>query len=183
MRIRDALDTAANLCIILTCVLFAAVITSMYAKAPNRTTGPRTANQVPTYAIGDVVGGIAGLTFDAERSLLVVFRSACQLCTDSMPFYRRVADGVSRTAGTQRIQFVGVTIDPLAVGSSYLTTHRLHLSKVVATTRASLRAGGTPTLLLVDRSGRIKRIWIGRLSADQEREVLDDFLGARELAD
>ena len=40
-------------------------------------------------------------------------------------------------------------------------------------------AAGTPTLLLVDQDGVVKRTWVGKLTSDKEREALDAIIYPR----
>jgi len=50
--------------------------------------------------------------------------------------------------------------------------HNLTTPLLEPVSLASLHVSGTPTLLLVDRAGILKRYWVGQLSEREEAEVL-----------
>ena len=106
----------------------------------------------------------------AEMTVVLVVRSQCTFCTDSMPFYRRLQQRAHHVSG--RLRLVAVSLDPVAVGRAYLAEHGVMPDAVAPypiTTRT--RVDGTPTLVAVDSSGRVVGRWTGRLSSTQEREM------------
>jgi len=48
-----------------------------------------------------------------------------------------------------------------------------NLSAASAQDFRSLHIYGTPTIALVDSSGKVRKIWKGMLSKDQEHEILE----------
>ena len=101
---------------------------------------------------------------------MVVFRSGCRFCSESVPFYRRIVASAATHKGRTRI--VGVTSDAPKLAEEYLGTSGVSLDAIVASVREPVSAMGTPTLLLTDRTGRIRHIWSGRLSPQAEEEVI-----------
>ena len=62
---------------------------------------------------------------------------------------------------------------PAAVASAlarYLRLHGLTVDQIVSVAQSRVR--GTPTLLLVDRSGVIEAVWLGKVSRDVEQEII-----------
>jgi hypothetical protein len=92
-----------------------------------------------------------------------------------MPFYQRLARNI-QDSSSGRVQLVGLTTDLLSQGKSYLDSFGLSVASLVSTKPESLGVSGTPTLLLVDSTGTIHRIWRGKLSASVEAEVLSEVI-------
>lgn len=101
----------------------------------------------------------------AVQSLCVVISTECRACTESLPFYRRLARAA--TADTELL-FVGV--EPEADLQAYLRRGGVG-GRVVSTARP-LPLPGTPSIVLLDAARRVERSWAGRLSPDQERELI-----------
>lgn len=45
-----------------------------------------------------------------------------------------------------------------------------------ANSPAVLGIRGTPTLILVDATGNVRKVWIGKLPTEKESDVLDELL-------
>ena len=57
-------------------------------------------------------------------------------------------------------------------GKKYLDTLGVPVGDVQRAELASLKIAGTPTLLLVDRGGVVKNVWVGQLNGQGEADVL-----------
>jgi hypothetical protein len=57
-------------------------------------------------------------------------------------------------------------------GETYLSQNGVAVDYVASKELRELRVPATPTLLLVDRDGRIQSVWVGRLDAGRQSEVL-----------
>jgi hypothetical protein len=104
----------------------------------------------------------------SNKTLILVLDVRCRYCTSSIPFYRTLAQVANREP---RVQVVAVFSSSLAESGEYLTQHELAVSRLQKSLE-SLGVLGTPTLIMVGRSGMIEHIWVGKLSPTQEREVL-----------
>jgi hypothetical protein len=135
------------------------------------------ANVIPNqpYKVGEAVGPLNTINYaDSSRTLLLVVQSSCQYCTASMPFYRKLEE-LSQARRDVRI-FV-VTQDTDIVARKYLDEHKLNLPVVPSINVGNqLNVTGTPTLLLVDRSGKAKGVWVGLLSSSRQSEILQSLL-------
>jgi hypothetical protein len=94
-----------------------------------------------------------------------------------MPFYSTLLKRSIETGQKGRLQLAVVSMEPVETSRIYLEQHGLEIPTVTAVKRGDLKVSGTPTLLLVDRSGAVQRIWRGKLSPPQENEVLEAALG------
>lgn len=111
---------------------------------------------------------ISGVRFSETRnSLVIVMSTSCHFCKDSLPFYRRLSEQTDRP-------FELVTILPQSVteSSDYLDKAGIKAEKVISANLGPMGIWATPTLLLVDRGGTIKDVWVGRLDQGGERSVL-----------
>jgi hypothetical protein len=58
-------------------------------------------------------------------------------------------------------------------GVAYLAKLGLQVGDVRQGSLSALRIPGTPTLLLVDRQGIVQNVWVGKLSGNEETQVLN----------
>jgi thioredoxin-related protein len=100
---------------------------------------------------------------------VLVLQKGCHFCSDSAPFYQRLARAAS---GRDDLQLVAALPQSEAEARQYLNDLQVPLGEVRQTALASIGVRGTPTLLLVDKTGTITDEWVGRLSPDKESEVL-----------
>jgi hypothetical protein len=167
------LEQVTNVCMV---VVSIAIVTDV---ATRRWSGTATATSVreapPEYKAGDRLDGITGLRSTGDRSLLLVVRSGCTYCTQSLPFYERMARELKAAGGGVRLN--AVCTEPADVCEKYLTTAGVTVDQVVGVPPGSLKIVGTPTLLLVGVDGRVSRVWRGLLDANGQNEVLSAILG------
>jgi hypothetical protein len=129
------------------------------------------------YVRGDNVGVIEGVDLaGAERSLLVFVRSTCTFCTASMSFYQRLALTAADSAGQLRV----VMLSPEAAETTtdYAAAHGVTLGSVQVVQRSDAKVVATPTIVLVDRSGVVLRVWRGKVPGDVENTIVDVALAS-----
>lgn len=105
-----------------------------------------------------------------SKYVVVVMSVGCHFCTESAPFYR----DLQHTASEDRVQIYAALPDDLADSRRYLDGIQVPIPVSQIDLR-ELRVVGTPTLFVVDRSGVVKRVWVGKLSADQQKEVVESI--------
>jgi hypothetical protein len=115
------------------------------------------------------------LDFAAPRKTLVlVVKSSCPYCTASMEFYKRLAN-LDRVRSDQ-VRFVVAGPEPVPVLARYITGHGLHSKQIVTADVPGV--SGTPTLFIVDKTGVIEAVWVGKLQPWTEQDVIDAVKGA-----
>ncbi len=58
-------------------------------------------------------------------------------------------------------------------GEKYLSDMGIAIREVRQSRPESVGASGFPTLILVDNKGEVKKVWVGKLPAEKEAEVID----------
>ena len=104
-----------------------------------------------------------------RRTLLIALQAGCHFCTESAPFYRRL---VASASHNENLSLMAVLPQDPNAARQYLDS--LGISSVDFKWSELTKIGitGTPTLLLLDDHGVVRAFWVGKLSVDQEDEVL-----------
>jgi hypothetical protein len=158
---RISLDTLTNLVLITTCVAVTTVVIERY-RSPG-------ADARVAYTIGEKMGSASTINYaSAERTLVMFLRDGCHFCTESMPFYRQLARD---RASNEPFRIVVATPNDVGVARSYLANNAFAVDDIQQIRPGALKVSGTPTLILVDRTGIVHGYWRGKLSPAAEREV------------
>jgi len=186
-KIGKVIEVATNVSIILVALIGATVLVKNYlirspAAAFSQTQtanlqGPPGSGQRPPNEATTKPGPSAGAQVslqgvnwgDSTKSVVLALSDQCHFCSESAPFYQRLT-----TELAQRGDIKLIAVFPQQVGDSkqYLTKLGVPISDVRQATLDSLGVRGTPTLIIVDKNGKVQQSWVGRLSPDKESEVL-----------
>jgi hypothetical protein len=138
------------------------------AQTPKRQTR---GNEEEDGLVGQILAPLPGYSWSSYRKTLVIaIRRGCPYCDASMPFYRRL--GEQEKISVLRAHLLVVMPNDAASGSSFLSKDNLEVQGIFSQDLDALDVSGTPTLLLLDSSGRIERAWIGQLPPRGEKEVM-----------
>ncbi|HEY2912883.1 MAG TPA: hypothetical protein VGK21_05960 [Candidatus Angelobacter sp.] len=102
------------------------------------------------------------------RSVVLALSTTCHFCAESSGFYQKVA----RLAQQQHLHTIAVFPQSIPEIQAYLNKQGFVVDEIKQAELPSLNVGGTPTLLFVDDSGIVRNVWVGKLSADKEKELL-----------
>jgi hypothetical protein len=164
---KSALDTVANIAIILVCAA-AAVVLSFNIRDRLRQPGAP-----PQVEKGEQFAALKGAVPEgATRALVVAVSPTCHFCNDSLPFYKQLVD--ERNQKGSAVKFVAAvpTDDAKAPESDKFVNAGVKPDNVVHLDFSAIKVPGTPTLLLVDNTGKVLNVWVGKLDASGEKEVL-----------
>jgi thioredoxin-related protein len=103
------------------------------------------------------------------QTLILALSTTCHFCTESGPFYQRVA---KERAGTRLIALMPQSVEE---SRQYLNKLGIEVSEVRQSQTGALGVTGTPTLILVNNEGAVINSWVGRLPAEKEAEVLSNL--------
>jgi hypothetical protein len=168
------LDTTVNVATLLAAV---GILITLGMRAQSPAASGRPPGVPEPMKVGERVPAFDGLNFARSRQTLALFlRHDCRFCAESMPFYRRLRSGESPTAASHPdTQLVTITLDEASIAKQYIAANHLTLDALIAVPsdrRREVRLYATPTVLLLDGSGVIKKMWTGRLDETHENEVL-----------
>jgi hypothetical protein len=106
----------------------------------------------------------------AKGSLVLALSTNCQYCTASMPFYKTLSGlDVVRDG---RIHLSAVSLQPEDQMRSYLESNGVPVPPVVLFRDSGFVIRGTPTVILLDRSGTVVNSWAGQLPAAEEESLV-----------
>ncbi len=105
-----------------------------------------------------------------NHTLLLILSKDCHFCTESVPFYQKITQEISRN---QSVKISAIFPQDTQTAKEYLNQHQLPIQQIYQANPPSLGVGGTPTLLLVNKDGQVEETWFGKLSADEEQKVLN----------
>jgi len=131
---------------------------------------PKLRPQTSTYyAIGSRVAETRDLTFHGSpQTLLLVTASNCHFCIASAAFHARLASAMHAVGG----RVVGVTHEDPIVNKAFLGSEGITVDSVISDVASKVEIRGTPSLILVDRDGKVSNRWTGKLSDAKENDVL-----------
>jgi hypothetical protein len=161
-RMRRNLDLATNVAILLVCILIGYVALTRYI-LPGPTTERIDGPQIGTRL------NIQGLPWEASNQYLVLALSTqCHFCSESAPFYQKL----SAAAEAKGVPIIAVLPQPIEQSKQYLETIGVQTQHQLQMQLSKINVVGTPTIVLTDRQGIAKNIWVGKLSGEQEADVL-----------
>ncbi len=112
---------------------------------------------------------LSGIDWKANKAtLLMVLSTSCHFCSESAPFYRDLLSSPSKSTFHAVAVFPPTDINP----ESYIKRLALHIQDIRSAAFDAIGPiRGTPSLVLVDDTGRVSASWMGKLSSNQEAEV------------
>lgn len=173
------LEIAANLSIVVA-VLFFCVSTVKDRWFQPPTSSPSAAG--PAFAAGTdgpqkgTQLHINGFKWEADKTLVLALSTQCHFCQESTPFYKELTS--SPKTRDKRISIVTVFPQPASEAESFVKTNQIYPDKVLSMPLGQLGASVTPTVLLVDKTGKVQKLWLGMLSPSQQKELIAELTKA-----
>jgi thioredoxin-related protein len=122
--------------------------------------------------IGETIA-LSGINWTEHHlTLVMVMQVGCHWCEESASFYRVLS---TRESMGRKFHVVAVLPQPLKESQNFLRTLNISIQDIRQQEFQQLGVYATPTLILVDGTGRIKAIWVGKLAPDSEKEVFEDL--------
>lgn len=106
-----------------------------------------------------------------SKTLLLVLQKGCRFCTESMPFYKTLAE----KAKEKGIKLVAVLPNSREESLQYLKENGVEIQEVKQAQLNTINVRGTPTLILVNDKGEVEHSWRGKLPSNKEVEVIGSF--------
>jgi peroxiredoxin len=109
-----------------------------------------------------------------DKTLLMVLSTNCRYCTESVPFYQRLAQ---QKALRKNARLIAILPQSHGEAEKYLNDHGISVDEVRQPAPGAAYARSTPTLIIVDKTGSVAGSWVGKLPPEKEAEVMRHFLG------
>jgi hypothetical protein len=120
---------------------------------------------------GDQLPGLLAYNWKAhDHTLVLALRNGCHFCEASMPFCRKLAD--LEKSKQIDAHLIAVLPDEATAVRQLEQTQELAVEALPGVDLSQVKVDGTPTLLLVDRQGRVPKVSIGQLAAAGEADVI-----------
>jgi hypothetical protein len=175
-RLADQLTAVAAVCSLVVSVYL--VGASLIRLREVSTAASAAPPQAP--AEGDTLRFLPAAAFEKQPlTLVLVVREECHFCRESEPFYQRLFAELKRHGG---VQLTVVSSDPIDTLRQYVRSSSIAADDVFSIALDRSGVSGTPTLALCDSRGRIRRVWVGKLDAAGEREVVTTILSSSATA-
>jgi hypothetical protein len=166
MNTPGKLEMAANAATIVAALLISIVLIKVYLLPTAPTRKGLAASPV---AVGtDMNERLPGVDWQKNRHTLVLALSTkCHFCTESAPFFRKLAEEPGRNA-----KLLAILPQPVAESERYLGGENVHVDLVrqVSLSRVGIR--GTPTMLLVNGGGVVTKVWVGKAETKDQEQML-----------
>jgi hypothetical protein len=171
-NVSKKVEVAANVAILVVALLLGVVLVKRYL-LPSPPPGPQRAEGLKPgekLALADVDWG------RSRKTLVLVLSTNCHFCTESAPFYQRLA---REQSGRDDVRLMAVLPQSVEESRRYLDTNGVAISEVRQERPGEIRVPGTPALIIVDSAGAVVESWVGKLPPEKEEEVLKRLLSER----
>ena len=115
-----------------------------------------------------------------KRTLVLALNSGCHFCEESASFYRTlVREKRGRAPKSDGVAIIAVFPNDADAVQRFLRNDQLALQSIASVPLAAWGVVATPTILLVDSTGRVDRSWLGVLTPQQESDVYKEVFGSK----
>jgi hypothetical protein len=161
------IDRVANIAIIVGVAVF--IVIAVRGNMFRHATSPKAAG--PSTLVGTKVS-LPGVQFPQNQdSLLMVVSTQCHFCQDSLPFYQKLIPAVK-----SKVNVIAVLPQAKAEAEAWLSKSGITGTQIASASPGSIGVTGTPTLLQIDSSGKVKAAWLGRLDESAQQQVTKTLL-------
>ena len=159
------------------CVLLVALVATVWriggiwSSSDQSAAAPNVADDLPELIQPQTTLAVTNVLWsETPRSVVLIMRTSCSVCQNSVAFYR---DIVAEASARGDLRFIVASDEPEAEVREWLDTNSIGSSQV-ARVPALMSIGivGTPTLLAVGDDGVVIDVMVGRLSPSQEERFL-----------
>lgn len=124
--------------------------------------------------VGDkVVSTEKHIQGDHKRTLLMVLSPECPYSIQSLPFYKTILQREFPHVGV--IVAVDTSLS-VRLQKKVLEQQEIFVDKVIAIPTQAEKILYVPTLILLDKTSEIKRLWVGLLDEEDQQDVLSEVV-------
>jgi thioredoxin-related protein len=163
------LEKATNVAIIVACIFLVGTLIRNYYFNKNSEVG-----SLPEFTKGTEVKlplAAASGQPSALPTLVLALSKSCHFCSESVPFYKKLAS--FKNSSPQKLRLVAVLPDKQEDAEAYVKGNGIGVDAVISMPLANLGVRGTPTLLLLDGQNKIEEFWVGKMTESEEAAVME----------
>lgn len=168
LRLKSYLEVATNIAVLLVALVVLgnfAWIQFAKQKEPRLQGGLRK---------GDAFSLLPGLDYSkSSQTLLIAISSKCEYCNESIPFFRQLLE--ANLENQEATPIVAVFSETAGEVTRYISEQQINFDTLAGINYKSLNFPGTPSAVLISNEGKILNFWIGKLSKDAEKEIMDSI--------
>jgi thiol-disulfide isomerase/thioredoxin len=162
------LDKAANIALIIACLLFIGFLARNYYLS--RTPDPVIELGVEKGQQVKLPEGASAGSQSASATLVLALSTHCGFCQASTPFYQRLA--AFKNSSPARLRLAAVMSETNEEIDAYLKKNGIAADAEFSMPISQIGVKGTPTLLLLDGQNKLIESWVGQLNNQEESEVI-----------
>ena len=166
-NLRDRVELAANIIIIVTVLVCGGILISRYVPGGKR--GNDAGRSLRAGANIEMQGVDWG---SSHKTFVLAVAPGCDFCAESAPFYRFLSSAVEKN---EHLRLIAISPDSSNDPEDYLRQIGVKPNEVKKVSFKAIGIRGTPTLLVADPKGSISKMWVGKLNEVQEAEVLSEL--------
>lgn len=106
-----------------------------------------------------------------KKSLVFFLNKDCHYCTSSAPVYRQLKEESQK----RNVKSLAVFPHSIEEAKVYLESVQLSFDEIRSSPLAPYKIPGTPTVLFVNGSGIVEKVWFGDVSG-REKQMREEFL-------
>jgi hypothetical protein len=164
------LEKVTNVAIILACAFLLGTLARNYYLS-RQSAAPRLPPEIPKGAVVKLPGAESTGQQPATPTLVLALSKNCRFCHESVEFYQKLT--AFKNSSPQELRLVAALPQSKEEAASYLKEQKIEVDEVISMEITKLGVRGTPTLLLLDGQNKLEELWVGKLSGEQESQVID----------
>src|SRR5262249_19619726 len=147
-------EVVTNVGMLVVAIIIGAIAIKQYVLKPPTPAFIKVGNKVPLQAVNW-----------KGKNLVLAVSDGWHFCSESAAFYKSLMRQIQTQADVQTMAILPQAVE---AGRSYLDRLGIAVNDVRQVRLSDVPIGGTPTLLLVDNEGIVRKTWIGKLGAKAE---------------
>ena len=120
---------------------------------------------------GNLIQALPNFNYKGSpQTLLIAMSTKCHFCSESIPFYNQVTK-LQKETGKQ-IRVVAIFPENEDEVKQYVQQNNLDVDSIGGIDFGRFNLEGTPTMILVDRDGKVLNFWIGKVPESDQQQVI-----------
>lgn len=163
-KAKTLLEVVTNIAVLLVAAVFLGNFAWNYAHR-------QPAQQLrPGLAKGKSFAPLHGVDYShAPQTLLIAMNTECGYCKESIPFYQQLVS--NRTEQNKNTKLIAIFPEGQDAVQQYLEENQLEIESISSADFKALNLAGTPTMVLLDSSGKVIDFWVGKIPKEAEPQV------------